>query len=366
MVKKSSTTIYDIAAELKLSPATVSRVLSNSNHPVKDDVREAVLQTAKKMNYIPNAQARSLKLKKTSVVGVAIPSISNPFYPSIVRGMEDAAAEEGYFLYLCSCDRNQSRTAHYIQNMLEQNVDAIISIYNDTVFDSLSDYVSNGGILVNLNVMNDDFAYEGVYNIQVDKLLEARMATEHLLSLGHKKIALLMSKVDCQLRRDKIAGVRQSLEAAGFGLPEDRLLIYGRDCAFNESCRDDTERGIQLVDAMLERCPDVTAIICMNDIMAMGAIYQLNKRGYQVPGDYSVMGYDDNFISPYSNPTISTVALDKYSWGQSLMRFALSRIKENRDKEAQPLPTGIIPEGELLKPITLIHRESTGVPRLSF
>lgn len=364
MRKKSSTTIYDIAAELKISPATVSRVLSNSDHPVKEDVREAVLQAAKKMNYIPNAQARSLKLKKTSVVGVAIPSISNPFYPSIVRGMEDAAAEEGFFLYLCSCDRNQGRTAHYIQNMLEQNVDAIISVYNDTVYDSLSDYVSNGGILINLNVMNDDFAYDGVYNIQVDKLLEARMATEHLLSLGHKKIALLMSKVDCQLRRDKIAGVRQTMEDAGLELPDERLFIYGRDCPVNESCRDDTERGIQLVNAMLERCPDVTAIICMNDIMAMGTIFQLKKRGYRVPRDYSVMGYDDNFISPYSSPTISTVALDKYSWGQSLMRFALARIKENRDKRAQIMPTGIIPEGALLKPITLIRRESTDVPRL--
>ncbi len=365
MVKKGSTTIYDIAAELKVSPATVSRVLSRSSHPVKEEVREAVLQTAKKMNYIPNAQARSLKLKKTSVVGVVIPSISNPFYPSIVRGMEDTATQEGYFLHLCSCDRNQDRTAHYIQTMLEQNVDAIISIYNDNIFASLSGYVSHGGILVNLNTTTDPYVSDRIYNIQVDKLLEARMATEHLLSLGHKKIAVLMSKLDYQIRLDKVAGICQTLEAAGLELPEERLLIYGRDCQARELCREDTERGAQLVDAMLNRCPEVTAIICMNDIMALGAIFELKKKGYRVPADYSVMGFDDSFSSPYSSPTISTVALDKYSWGQSLMGFTIERIREAQDKGLKRLPTGVISEQGLLEPITLIHRKSTDVPRTS-
>ena len=130
-MNKDKVTIRDVARVADVSPATVSRVLNNSDHPVKMEVRERILLASKQLGYIPNLQARNLKSRKSTSIGIIIPSIANPFYPSIVRGIEDEIVSRNYHMIISSCDRNMDRTNYSIENMLAVNVQGIISIYMD-------------------------------------------------------------------------------------------------------------------------------------------------------------------------------------------------------------------------------------------
>lgn len=358
MRKTKNTTIYDIANRVKVSPSTVSRVLTNARHPVRSELREQILQAAKEMNYVPNAQARYLKTQNNPSIGVVIPSIDNPFYPSLVRGAADEARERNYSIYLVNCDREYNLTDRQVQSLLELNVQGILSIYLDTITPSMKNFMQRGGQLVSLSSSN--FYFEGAHNIQINKIEETRIAMQHLLDLGHRKIALLMNDLNCQIRIDKVEGYRMMLEEAGIPFREQYFYIYGKDCVDNGQLdgRMDADEGEDFIQALLQRSPEVTAILCMNDIMALGVCAALRERGFRVPEDYSVMGYDDAFFSAYCSPTISTVALKKYKWGRRIMRYLLDRIEDSHG-----MKSSIIPEENMLEPVYLIHRESTGVPR---
>jgi len=357
MAQGKATTIYDIARLVKVSPSTVSRALTHSDHPVSSDVRERILQAAKELNYIPNSQARYLKTQNNPSVGIIIPSIDNPFYPSLVRGMADVATEQNYSIYLSNCDREYRLTDRQVQNLLELNVHGIISVYLDTMTPNLQNFVKRGGILVSLS--SESTYFEGAHNIRVDKILETEIAVKHLLECGHRRIALFMDALNCQIRHDKVAGYRQTLEAAGVVPRAEELYVYGTDCGRDDDSRGktDADRGETFVEAFLERTPECTAILCMNDMLAMGVCAALRKRGYRVPEDFSVMGYDNLFISPYCYPPLTTVALDQYAWGQRLMRYLLQIISGAEERSGTCFPK------DLLEPVYLIRRESTAAPR---
>lgn len=355
--QKRNPTIYDIASQVGVSPSTVSRVLSGSSHSVNALVRSKVEKAAWDMNYIPNAQARYLKTQNNPSIGIIIPSIDNPFYPSMVRGAADVAAERGYFIYLVNCDRDYIRTDKQVQSLLELNVKGIISIYSDTQAPSLKNFVVRGGKLVSIS--GHSFCFEGAYNLQTDKVGEAKIAMRHLLALGHRKIALFMNEMNCNVRFDKVEGYRQALAEAGIPVREDYIYVYGRDCGEGDPhVWKDVEEGGVFVDRLLERTPEVTAILCMNDIIALGVCAALRGRGCRVPQDYSVMGFDNAFFSAYCNPALTTVALEKAAWGRTAMKYLLDVIE---DPNAPP-PSSLAPD-TVLTPVYLIERESTGVPR---
>ena len=357
MAQGKAATIYDIARLVKVSPSTVSRALTQSDHPVSSDVRDRILKAAKELNYIPNGQARYLKTQNNPSVGIIIPSIDNPFYPSLVRGMADVATEQNYSIYLSNCDREYRLTERQVQNLLELNVHGIISVYLDAMTPSLQNFVKRGGILISLS--SESSYFEGAHNVRVDKLQETEIAVKHLLDCGHRRIALFMDALNCQIRLDKMAGFQKTLEAAGIQPRPEELYVYGTDCGQNDEApgKSDADRGETFVEAFLKRTPDCTAILCMNDILAMGVCAALRKRGYRVPEDFSVMGYDNAFISPYCYPPLTTVALDQYAWGQSLMRYLLQVISEEGERGGTHFPK------DLLEPVHLIRRESTAEPR---
>ncbi len=353
-------TIYDVAHKAGVSPSTVSRALGNSSHPVSEEIRSRIQEAAKQLNYIPNAQARSLKTQNSASVGVIIPSIDNPFYPQVVRGMSDEAIERNYSIYLSNCDREYKLTDLQIQKMLEQNINGIISVYIEKTTPGLRRFVERGGTLVALCGKN--YAYKKAYNFQTDKVNESEIAVEHLIRLGHKKIALFMNEINCQIRKDKYSGYRNALEREGIPFDSSYYYMYGKDVTAgrNDSGLSDADRGMLFARALLERSPDVTAVLCMNDTIALGVCAEFRRLGIRVPEDYSVMGFDDMFFSAYCSPSITTVALERYQWGRTLMKFLLDRL----DRGTSEPHSYEVPDG-LLVPVHLVKRESTGVPRSS-
>lgn len=350
-MNKNNVTIYDIAKEAKVSPATVSRVLNHSSHPVKQELRERIIEASKRMGYIPNLQARNLKNQTSTSIGIIIPSIANPFYPSIVRGIEDEIVARNYHMIISSCDRNIERTNYSIENMLAVNVQGIISIYMDEVPQGLLKLTERGGTA--LNVVSNEARLPRMHTVLVDKVEECKLAVRHLLGEGHRTIAFLLDKLDNSIRCNRLKGYRQALEEAGIPYEEDLVYIFGRDVEKTVAADESAEKGYLLTQAMLRRTPQATAFICMNDAMALGALKAVREAGRRVPGDYSMISFDDLVFADSVHPALTTVGLDKYTWGRKLAQYYFRLLEEPERKES------VVKEEDVLVPSRLIVRQST-------
>ena len=351
-MNKNNVTIYDIAKAANVSPATVSRVMNNSSHPVKQELRERIMETSRNMGYIPNLQARNLKNQTSTSVGIIIPSIANPFYPSIVRGIEDEMVARNYHMIISSCDRDVERTNYSIENMLAVNVQGIISIYMDEVPSALLRFVERGGTAV--NVVSNDVCLPHMHTILVDKVAECELAVRHLLKEGHRDIAFLLDKIDNSIRSKRLEGYRKVLEDAGIGYDDRYVYIFGKDVKQEAAVVESSEKGYLLAKAMLQRSPEVTAYICMNDVMALGALKAMRESGKHVPEDYSMISFDDLIFADSVHPALTTIGLDKYDWGRRLAGYYFGVLEEPDNRET------VAREEEVLVPSRLIVRQSTG------
>ena len=323
-MNKDKVTIHDVARAANVSPATVSRVLNNSDHPVKPELKEKILLASKQLGYIPNLQARNLKSKKSTSIGIIIPSIANPFYPSIVRGIEDEIVSRNYHMSISSCDRDKERINYSIENMLAVNVQGIISIYIDEIPEAMFRLVKRGGVA--LNVVSNGICIPDMHTIMVDKVEECELAVQHLLDLGHKKVAMLFDRLDNSIRRSRLTGYKQALGKAKIPYREEYVYIWGRDAI---------------------------ADVCMNDAMALGAFKAVREAGKKVPDDYSIVGFDDLVFADSIDPSLTTVGLDQYLWGKKLAQYYFSLLEHPQVKES------CVSEEEVLVKSRLIPRQST-------
>jgi DNA-binding LacI/PurR family transcriptional regulator len=348
-MNKDKVTIHDVARAANVSPATVSRVLNNSDHPVKPELKEKILLASKQLGYIPNLQARNLKSKKSTSIGIIIPSIANPFYPSIVRGIEDEIVSRNYHMSISSCDRDKERINYSIENMLAVNVQGIISIYIDEIPEAMFRLVKRGGVA--LNVVSNGICIPDMHTILVDKVEECGLAVQHLLDLGHKKVAMLFDKLDNSIRRSRLTGYKQVLGKVKIPYREEYVYIWGRDAVADVT--ESADKGYYLTKALLERTPEVTAFVCMNDAMALGAFKAVREAGKKVPDDYSIVGFDDLVFADSVDPALTTVGLEQYLWGKKLAQYYFSLLEHPEVKES------CVSEEEVLVKSRLIVRQST-------
>lgn len=348
-MNKSNVTIYDIAKEAGTSPATVSRVLNHSEHPVKQELRERILETSRRLGYIPNLQARSLRNQINTSIGIIIPSIANPFYPSIVRGIEDEIVSRNYHMVLSSCDREAELTNYSIETMLAVNVQGIISIYLDEIPEGMVRLTERGGIA--LNVASNGKAHRNMHTILVDKVEECKMAVNHLLEFGHRRIAILMDRLDNSIRTERLKGYQIAMQESEGVYNERDIYILGKNV--NEKADESAEKGYVLAKAMLRQSPDVTAFICMNDIMALGALKAVREAGKRIPEDYSMVSFDDLVFADAIIPPLTTVGLEQYTWGRQLAQYYFHLAEHPEIRES------LVEEGEVLSPSKLILRQST-------
>ncbi len=187
----------------------------------------------------------------------------------------------------------------------------------------------------------------------VDKVEECKLAVRHLLGEGHRTIAFLLDKLDNSIRCNRLKGYRQALEEAGIPYEEDLVYIFGRDVEKTVAADESAEKGYLLTQAMLRRTPQATAFICMNDAMALGALKAVREAGKRVPGDYSMISFDDLVFADSVHPALTTVGLDKYTWGRKLAQYYFRLLEEPERKES------VVKEEDVLVPSRLIVRQST-------
>jgi DNA-binding LacI/PurR family transcriptional regulator len=287
-------TIRDVARRAGVSTATVSRVISGTV-AARPQTRARVLAAAETLGYRPSAVARSLKLRTTRTLGLLVTDIQNPYYPEIVRAVEDAALERNLAVLLCNGADDPGREETYLELLVDRRVDGII-IASSGLQERHGAWLARRSVpVVLVNWTAPDLQLPAILG---DNRAGGRMATEHVLSLGHRRIGHLSAPARNAAAAERLSGIREAL--LGAGLDPGSLVVVEGD--------GQVAGGERAALELLDRMPAITAIICYNDLTAIGAVRALRARGLRIPADVSVVGYDDIALSAWVDPPLTTIA----------------------------------------------------------
>lgn len=320
---KDKVTIYDVAKMAKVSPATASRVLSGSAYPVKEELRKRVIEAANMLNYSPNVLARSLKNNTSNDIGVIIPTISNPFYSSVILGIENEADRKGYNLLLCNTFRDVEKEKRYLQSLYEKQVKGVI--ISALGSGNIKDYMDKGleFVLLDQRIDGLDCSF-----ISFDCFKGAYMAVEYLVCNGHRRIAFISSPLTKWTRNETFKGYTAALADSGIDVQEEYLLIGSNEEEVDEEGFE-FKNGKQMADEFMRRKLDATAVLAVNDMTAFGFIQQMHLHGKKVPEDISVIGFDDISFARMFSPPLTTIQYPAYEVGRLAALLLLDKLTGN-------------------------------------
>lgn len=340
-------TIYDIATLANTSAATVSRVLNNKDYYVSAELQERVLRVAKELGYTPNLLGRNLKSNKSTDIGVIIPTITNPYYTMLVKGIEETASANHYDLFLCSVNRDAQKEKNFIESLIQKQVAGIIlaSIRGD--HDFIEQYQQPGFHIVSMDqsisIPGDRITfnfYQGGY-----------LAGRHLVELGHRHIAFVSAPIDARhSRREVLRGFRDALAKDQISLPKASIIEGVHEVETSTEVYE-YKNGKYFAEKLLQSSPRPTAVFCINDMTALSVLHHLQWAGIRVPEEISLMGFDNIPLSEISYPSLTTIDQSAYQMGALACSTLLDKIKE---------PT--LPSVDVSLEPTLITRSSTGNP----
>jgi LacI family transcriptional regulator len=328
-------TIKDIARRAGVSTATVSNVINGTRY-VSPELHERVTSAVLELDYRPNAVAKSLRKKRTSTIGLIVPDNSNPFFAEVAKGVEDAGYESGVSVILCNSDGSFDRECRYLQVLADKQVDGVIFIATTPQVDHLAGIV---GPELPMVVFYRESPGARFDSLVVDNLGGGYLATRHLIDLGHRQIACVSPASVNSPSALRVSGYRQAMLEAGLEIEES--LIYRGDNRF-ASGRDGADR-------LIESGRPFTAVLACNDVMAIGAIREFQHRGFCVPNDISVVGFDGIALGQFMTPALTTIVQPRYDAGRRAFELLSQRIHREYEGESRH---------ELLE-IDLEIREST-------
>lgn len=331
--------IKDIAKAAGVSHPTVSRALRDSPL-VSAETRARIKQLAEEMGYSPDARAQSLVRGSSRTVGVVVTTIADPFIAPVVQGIEDAAQQHGYTVILCNSHSDREREISAVETLRSKRVDGVI-VTSSRVGALYLDHLERIGVPVVLINNHNERSGRYTYSVSVDNRHGGKLATEHLLQLGHRRIAYISGPADHSDDLDRLAGYREALEQAG--MPFDPTLVVS-----GTGRADGGERALPILTA-LEAPP--TAAFCYNDMTAIGLMRAAQAAGLSIPADLAVVGFDDIPFASYVRPPLSTVAQLKAEMGAWAMEMVLALIATSDPIEDRF--SNLVLEGQL------IVREST-------
>lgn len=337
--------LVDLARELDLSTCTVSLAMKGDSR-ISAKTCDRVRRLAAKMNYTPNLQARSLRTQTTQRIGVVLPELDNPIFIEKLRAIHGLAAENGYALDFSCTHWDLASEVQVIQDLLARQADGLI-LLNPASFDALEhieQFIAQGKPVCALGPVPKELP--GVSTIYSDPAEAMTKAVEYLISLGHRSFGLL--GIDTQSNtpqhQDRLKGIYRALQSAGLG-PDATITL--------PSNGEVTEHGYEAVRLYHRHRGELpSAIVCLNDSIALGALSALYQLGLGVPRDVSVIGYDNIEAAAYAIPPLTTLDQKPPELGRMAIELLFEQIR-NRDLEPRHILH--VPE--------LIVRQSTGIVR---
>lgn len=304
----------DVARRAGVSVSTVSHVV-NKSRAVSSEARVQVEQAMADLGYRPNALARSLRRQKTHSLGMIVPDNANPFFAEIARGIEDYGFDRGYSIILCNSDGNLQKQAAYVELLVERRVAGILFVAAGVSTELVHDLQRQRVPLV---VIDREVPGVAVDTVQTNHYQGGQLATEHLLALGHRRIACIAAGSDLSPSAERVTGYRDTL--AAHNLPYDPDLVVLGDFQF--------ESGYRAAAQLLARPQPPTAVFACNDLMAVGCVSAATVLGLRVPNDLAVVGFDDIRLASFTNPPLTTIHQPKREIGRLAMEMLLARINE--------------------------------------
>jgi LacI family transcriptional regulator len=334
--------LSDVAERAGVHPATVSRALSDStSHMVNSATRERVVAAARELGYRPNPIARSLKTNRSFTVAVLIPDITNPLFPPMVRGIEDALAPAGFTALVANTDNDEERARTALETMRARQVDGCIAA-TATRDDGLLREAAAGLSLV---LINRRITSHAIPAVVADDRGGVRQAVEHLAALGHERIAHVAGPQWASTGAARHEAFLETLAAVGLE-PHADAIRFGD--AFTE------EQGARALADLLDARAEFTGLVAGNDLMALGCYDALAERGLRCPDDISIVGFNDMPFVDRLRPPLTTVRVPQREIGTVAADLMLQRLTDDGDGESQIL----------LEP-TLVVRGSTAPPGAS-
>ena len=297
--------IKDIARLARVSHPTVSRALQNSPL-VNAETAAKIRKIAEDAGYRASAVARGLVTRRTRTIGLVVTTVDDPFASEVACGIEEIANDHGYAVFLANSHADPERERKVVQEFAERRVDGIV-VTSSRVGALYMPLLKELGVPIVL--VNDQASGEFVHSVMITNQEGTRAATEHLIELGHRRIAYLGDRGGYQSDAERLAGYKEALAGAGIGFAPE-LAVEGDSRP---------EAAGRAMDALLQLKHPPTAVVCYNDMTALGAMRAVRARGLKVPEDVSVTGFDDLFFAAYLTPTLTTVRQPMRRLGQLAM-----------------------------------------------
>lgn len=297
-----------------VSTAAVSKVINGDYKSVSEITKDRILEIARELNYKPNRLARSLVKNQTNILGLIVTDITNPYFSSLAKGVEDKATACGYNVILCNTDDDPAKEATYIDVLLEYNVaGVIVTGLANPDSKQIQEMVESKIPLVSI----DRYVSPDTVSVFLDSFRGTYIATEYLIKKGHSKIAFISGDATLKVPNQRLNGYLQALK--DYNLQEDVSLI--------KLGMYHMEDGHQYTLELLENKREITAIVCGNDLIAYGAIKAIKEKGLSVPQDISVVGFDDIYLSSMFEPALTTIKQPIYDIGSYAVDVMIRLVK---------------------------------------
>ncbi len=333
-MENKAITIYDIAREAGVSPATVSRVLTNSAN-VRKEKKEKVQYLIDKYNFKPNALAKSLSDTKSKVIGIVVADVRNPFYAEVFVACEDAARKAGYTVLLCNSLGVLDREIQHFDMLQQYQVAGIIQLGG-----GVDDLVSNPEYVEKINrispsipiVAGGNLKVRNCYRVEIDANKAAELLLEYLIGLGHRKIALVGGRRDVTSTYEKYLAYRRILEKYEIEYREEYIVDGEYNCI----------SGYEGMNQLFDRNEVPTAVVAINDFSAAGVMRSITEHHYRIPDDISVVSYDNTYFSDLLTPKLTSIDYDYSLFGQKLVDAAIAAIEGEEVPSLQKITPSLV------------------------
>jgi DNA-binding LacI/PurR family transcriptional regulator len=309
-------TIYDVARQSGVSIATVSKVI-NRNGKISEPTRERIRRIMSDMGYVPNLVATALSSKKTFMIGLLLPDISNPYFAELARNIEDRSQELGYNVVICNTDNRIDKESEYLTFLQQKGVDGILLATGLAHPQSLELLLERK---LPITLLAREVPQTAINTVLVDDFMGGYLATSHLLQYGHRDIAIILESMEFASSRQRLKGYRSALEEFQCPYREDRVTVSDFTIA----------DGVEAAGRLLDREDPPTAVFACNDLLAIGTIQAARSRGISVPAQLSVVGFDNTFLAGVIDPALTTVGQPIRELGRQAVNLLQKQMVDDK------------------------------------
>ncbi len=344
-------TIHDVARRAAVSTSTVSNVLNGRFDQMRPETVTRVQDAIAQLEYAPSVAARQLKTGHAPVLGLIVPSVANPFWGAFAQAVEEAALDHGYGVLLCNAERDAEREGRYTGSLWAHGVRGMILGSSPGSFAPFAPYAARGMHIVAFDRQPPEAHGTVADSLSVDSVAGMRLAVAHLLALGHRRVGFVSGPVRSLNRRDRLRGYRDALAAAG--IAPDSALVWEGAATRGHGDVEGTTLGRAGAAALLALPNPPTALVGVNDMVALGTYAGVRDGGLRVPDEVSVVGFDDIALAEVVTPPLTTVRQPLAAMMREAVALLVGRVEGSR--------TG--PPEHLVIPPRLVVRGSTGQVR---